>query len=210
MAFDFTKEYKRYYLPSPRPEIIEIPPMTFLALEGQGDPNEPGGAYAAAVGLLYGLAYTIKMSYKGPYRMEGFFEYKVPPLEGLWWQQGVRGVDYADKAAFQWISMLRVPDFVTRADFDWAVGEAIKKKKQDFSKVTLFTYDEGLCVQCLHLGPYDDEPATVRAMEEYARAEGFAVDITDSRRHHEIYLTDPRKGEPSKQKTVVRHPVKPL
>lgn len=156
------------------------------------------------------MAYTIKMSYKGTHQIEGFFEYVVPPLEGLWWQEGITGVDYSRKDSFHWISMTRLPDFVKKSDFNWAMEEATKKKKTDFSSVEFFTYDEGLCVQCMHLGSYDEEPATVLAMEQYANENGDAIDITDKRHHHEIYLSDPRKTEVSKLKTVIRHPVRKI
>ena len=208
MAFDFKKEYKDLYQPKSRPSIVEVPPMRFLAVVGSGDPNEEGGAYKHAVGLLYGVAYTLKMSYKTDHAIEGFFPYVVPPLEGFWWQPGVRGIDYADKSSFNWISAIRLPDFVTDADFAWAVEAATAKKKLDFSTVRLLDLDEGLCVQCMHVGPYDDEPATVAAMHGFAEAQGFAIDITDTRRHHEIYLSDPRKANPVKMKTVVRHPIR--
>ena len=208
MAFDFKKEYKDLYQPKSKPSIVEVPPMRFLAVEGSGDPNEEGGAYKHAVGLLYGVAYTLKMSYKTDHAIEGFFPYVVPPLEGFWWQPGVRGIDYADKSSFNWISAIRLPDFVTDADFAWAVEAATAKKKLDFSAVRLLDLDEGLCVQCMHVGSYDDEPATVEAMHGFAKAQGYAIDITDARRHHEIYLSDPRKANPTKMKTVVRHPIR--
>ncbi|MDO4533271.1 MAG: GyrI-like domain-containing protein [Coriobacteriia bacterium] len=208
MAFDFKKEYRDLYQPKAKPSIIEVPRMRFLAVEGSGDPNEEGGAYKAAIELLYGLAYTLKMSYKTDHAIPGFFEYVVPPLEGFWWQPGVAGVDYADKASFNWVSVIRVPDFVDEAEFAWAVDAATAKKRLDFSPVRLIEVDEGLCVQCMHLGPYDDEPATVAAMHEFAQAQGYVPDFSDMRRHHEIYLSDPRKADPAKMKTVVRHPVR--
>ena len=181
MAFDYKKEYRELYMPPKKPGIIEIPPMNFLAVSGKGDPNEEDGEYSRALSLLYGMAYTIKMSYKGAHKIEGFFEYVVPPLEGLWWQEGVCGVDYSRKDSFQWISLIRLPDFMKKADFEWALEEATKKKKMDFSAVKYFPYDEGLCVQCMHIGYYDDEPATILAMENYAKENGCAIDITDKR-----------------------------
>ena len=208
MAFDFKKEYKEFYMPKGEPGIIKVPPMNYLAVRGQGDPNLEDGEYKKAIGLLYGIAFTIKMSKKNDHMIEGFFDYVVPPLEGFWWQEGVTGVDYAHKDTFKWISVIRLPDFVTKADFDWAIGEATKKKKTDFSKVEFFTYDEGLCVQCMHIGPYDDEPATVDMMHEFMEKEGYVLDITDERMHHEIYLSDARKVQPEKLKTVIRHPIK--
>ena len=208
MAFDFKKECKEFYLPPQTPGIIEVPPMRFLAVRGKGDPNAEAGEYSKALELLYGMAYTIKMSFKGSHKIDGFFEYVVPPLEGFWWQDGIKGVDYARKDDFNWISLIRLPDFVKQADFDWAVQEATRKKKIDFSSVEFFTYHEGLCVQCMHIGSYDDEPATVSSMDSFAVENGYAIDISDTRYHHEIYLSDPRKTEPAKLRTVIRHPVK--
>ena len=208
MAFDYKKEYKEFYMPPKHPGIVEVPKMSFLAVRGKGAPNEEGGEYKKAVELLYGMAYTIKMSYRGTHQIEGFFEYVVPPLEGLWWQEGIRGVDYSHKDSFQWISLIRLPDFVKKSDFEWALGEATKKKKADFGAVEFFTYDEGLCVQCMHLGSYDEEPATMLAMKQYAKENGYAIDIIDQRYHHEIYLSDPRKTEVYKLKTIIRHPVR--
>lgn len=208
MAFDYKKEYKEFYLPPKQPGIVEMPKMNFLAVRGKGDPNEENVEYKRAMELLYGMAYTIKMSYKGEHIIEGFFEYVVPPLEGLWWQEDIRGVDYSRKDLFQWISLIRLPDFVKESDFEWALEEAARKKKTDFSRVEFFSYDEGLCVQCMHLGSYDDEPATIRQMETYAQEHGYAIDITDKRHHHEIYLSDPRKTDAAKLKTVIRHPVR--
>lgn len=209
MAFDYKKEYKEFYMPASRPGIVTVPKMNYIAVRGSGDPNEENGAYKNSIGLLYGIAYTIKMSYKGPHKIEGFFEYVVPPLEGFWWQDGMKEtIDYKDKGAMHFISVIRLPDFVTKADFDWAIDEATKKKKQDFSTVEFLSYDEGVCVQCMHLGSYDDEPETVRLMHEFARENGYEPDLTETRLHHEIYLSDPRKCDAGKLKTVVRHPVK--
>ena len=182
--------------------------MHFIAVRGKGDPNEEGGEYKAAMSLLYGIAFTIKMSKMGDHRIEGYFDYVVPPLEGFWWQEGVQGIDYSRKEEFHWISLIRLPDFVTREEFDWAVAEATRKKKTDFSKVEYLTYHEGLCVQCMHIGPFDNEPATIQAMRELAAKEGYEIDITDSRYHHEIYLSDARKVSPEKLKTVIRHPIR--
>ena len=207
-AFDYKKEYKEFYLPPKMPQIVEIPAMNFLAVRGQGDPNEEGGAYKASIGLLYGVAYTIKMSKMGKHRIEGYFDYVVPPLEGFWWQDGVQGVDYTRKDQFQWISLIRLPEFVTREEFDWAIQEASVKKQMDFSKVEFFTYHEGLCVQCMHIGPYDNEPVTVRRMKEYVEEQGFEEDFSDRRYHHEIYLSDVRRCKPENLKTVIRHPIR--
>ena len=208
MAFDFKKEYKEFYMPKNKPSIVRVPPMNYLAVRGHGDPNEEDGEYKKAIGLLYGIAYTIKMSKKGSRRIEGYFDFVVPPLEGFWWQDDTRGVDYAHKEKFEWISVIRLPDFVTKADFDWALEEAARKKKEDFSKVEFLTVEEGLCVQCMHIGSYDDEPATVDLMHRYMEEQGYELDITDTRRHHEIYLSDARKVAPEKLKTVIRHPIR--
>ena len=207
-AFDYKKEYKEFYLPPRKPQIVEVPEMNFLAVSGMGDPNEEEGDYKAAIGLLYSIAYTIKMSKMGKHRIEGYFDYVVPPLEGFWWQDGVQGVDYTRKDQFQWISLIRLPEFVTREEFDWAIQEASVKKQMDFSKVEFFTYHEGLCVQCMHIGPYDNEPVTVREMERYAKEQGYELDFSDQRYHHEIYLSDERKCKPENLKTVIRQPIK--
>ncbi|MBR6871946.1 MAG: GyrI-like domain-containing protein [Ruminococcus sp.] len=209
MAFDFKKEYKEFYMPPKTPTVVTLPAVNYIAVRGKGDPNAEGGEYKQSIELLYGIAYTIKMSKKGSRAIEGYFDYVVPPLEGFWWQEGVSGIDYSRKADFNWISVIRLPDFVTRADFDWAVSEAARKKGGDFSKAEFMTYDEGLCVQCMHIGSYDDEPATVELMHRFAESQGYALDITDKRLHHEIYLSDARKVEPAKLKTVIRHPIAP-
>ena len=208
MAFDYKKEYKEFYLPPKKPGIVTVPAMNFLAVRGKGDPNEEGGTYKQALGMLYTVAFTIKMSKLGKHQLVGYFDYVVPPLEGLWWQDGVQGVDYTHKERFQWISMIRLPEFVTREAFDWAIGEATEKKKQDFSPVEFFAWEEGLCVQCMHIGPYDNEPATVAAMEEYAKAQGLELDFGENRFHHEIYLSDVRRCKPERLKTVIRQPVR--
>ncbi len=209
MAFDFKKEYKALYLPKNRPELVTVPRASYLAVRGEGDPNEEGGAYQQAISALYAVAYTLKMSYKTDHRIEGFFEYVVPPLEGFWWQEGLDGgADYSDKSAFHWISVLRLPDFVTQADLAWAVEAAVKKKRLDCSRVELLTVDEGLCVQMLHLGPFDDEPATVAAMDAFLRENGYVNDFSSTRLHHEIYLSDARRTPPEGWRTVIRHPVK--
>lgn len=208
MAFDYKKEYQEFYMPKSKPSIVTVPEVNYIAVRGQGDPNPEDSDYKKAINLLYGVAFTIKMSKKGSHQIEGYFDYVVPPLEGFWWQDDVIGVDYAHKEGFNWISVIRLPDFVTRDDFKWAVEEATRKKKQDFSKVEFLTYEEGLCVQCMHIGPYDDEPATVQMMHEYMEEEGYVLDITDQRLHHEIYLSDARKVAPERLKTVIRHPIR--
>ena len=208
MAFDFKKEYKEFYMPKNKPGIVTVPSMNYIAVRGEGDPNQEDGEYKQAIGLLYGIAFTIKMSKKGDHQIDGYFDYVVPPLEGFWYMEGMNGIDYAHKEAFHWISVIRLPDFVTEDDFSWAVNEATKKKKQDFSSVEFLTVEEGLCVQCMHIGSYDDEPATVARMHEFIKQHGYELDITDKRLHHEIYLSDARKVAPEKLKTVIRHPVK--
>ena len=226
MAFDFKKEYKEFYMPKSKPGIVTVPSMNYIAVRGTGDPNQEDGEYKPSIGLLYGIAFTIKMSKKGDHLIDGYFDYVVPPLEGFWWQgerhpvdammrtdragrrEGMDGIDYAHKEDFHWISVIRLPDFVTEDDFRWAVDEAAKKKKQDFSKATFLTVEEGVCVQCMHIGSYDDEPATVAMMHEFMEQQGYELDITDKRLHHEIYLSDARKVAPEKLKTVIRHPIK--
>ena len=208
MAFDYKKEYKEFYMPANKPSIVTVPKMNYIAVRGKGNPNDESGEYKDSIGLLYAIAFTIKMSYKGSHKIDGYFEYVVPPLEGFWWQEGSDTIDYANKNGFNFISLIRLPDFVTEADFDWAVKEATNKKKTDFSKVEFLTYDEGVCVQCMHVGSYDDEPKTVALMHEYMAANGYVLDISESRYHHEIYLSDPRKCAGEKLKTVVRHPIK--
>ncbi len=210
MAFDFKKEYKEYYMPKNKPEIVNIPPMNYIAVRGKGDPNEAGGAYQQAIGVLYAVAYTLKMSYKTDHRIEGFFEYVVPPLEGFWRQDNADGFDYKDKSAFNWISVIRLPDFVTKKDFEWAVGTASKKKKLDCSSAEFMTVDEGLCVQIMHFGPFDDEPASVAIMDKYLAENGYVNDMTAARLHHEIYMSDARKVSPEKWETVIRHPIKKI
>ena len=210
MAFDFKKEYKEFYMPKNQPQIVTVPPMKYIAVRGSGNPNEKDGDYQKAIGVLYAIAYTLKMSYKGDYKIEGFFEYVVPPLEGFWWQEKEVGIDYSRKDAFQWISVIRLPDFVAQKDFEWAVAQVWEKKKLDCSKAEYLLIDEGLCVQIMHIGSYDDEPATVAIMDEYLLKNGYENDINSSRRHHEIYFSDARKTAPEKWKTVIRHPIKKL
>ena len=210
MAFDFKKEYKEFYMPKKQPEIVEVPKANYIAVRGTGDPNEEGGAYKQAIGVLYAVAYTLKMSYKTDHKIAGFFEYVVPPLEGFWWQEGVDGINYADKAAFKWISVIRLPDFITREDFDWAVETASKKKKLDCSSAEFLTIEEGLCVQIMHIGSFDSEPESVALMDKYLAENGGENDISESRLHHEIYLSDVRKSAPEKWKTVIRHPIKKI
>lgn len=208
MAFDYKKEYKEFYLPPKKPQILAIPSMNFIAVRGKGDPNEENSAYKKCIGLLYGIAYTIKMSKMGKHKIEGYFDYVVPPLEGFWWQEGIQGVDYAHKETFQWISLIRLPEFVTKEIFQWAIGEATEKKQTDFSKVEFLTYEEGLCVQCMHIGSYDNEPETVQMMDHFAKEQGYALDFESDRYHHEIYLSDVRRCKPENLKTVIRLPIR--
>ena len=208
MAFDYKKEYKEFYMPKNKPEIVDVPAMNFIAVRGTGNPNDEEGEYKAAIGLLYGIAFTIKMSKKSTHQIEGYFDYVVPPLEGFWWQDGVDGIDYGRKDEFHWISVIRLPDFVTREDFVWAGAEAEEKKKEDFSKVEFLTIEEGLCVQCMHIGAFDEEPATISRMDEFLRENGYENDFSSGRLHHEIYLSDARRVPVEKWKTVVRHPVR--
>lgn len=208
MAFDFKKEFKEYYMPKNKPEIVTLPPANYIAVRGSGDPNEEGGAYKQAIGVLYAVAYTLKMSYKTDYRIEGFYEYVVPPLEGFWWQKDFEGIDYSDKSSFHWISVIRLPDFITADHVKWAIETATKKKKLDCSSVEFLAIDEGLCVQMMHHGAYDDEPATVALMDAFCAERGYVNDFSATRLHHEIYMSDARKAAPEKWKTVIRHPIR--
>ena len=211
MPFDYKKEYKEFYMPKNKPSIVKVPKMNYIAVRGEGDPNDENGEYKNSISLLYAIAFTIKMSYKGSHKIDGYFEYVVPPLEGFWWQDGVKGINYSHKENFNFIFLIRLPDFVTKADFDWAVKEAIQKKKTDFSKVEFFTYDEGECVQCMHIGSYDDEPATVSAMHDYAELNGYEIDITDNRFHHEYCpVRCPRKTRWSSDRRAKSLPLREL
>ena len=208
MPFDFKKEYKEFYLPPAKPVIVTVPKANYIAVRGKGDPNVESGAYQQAIGVLYAVAYTLKMSYKTDHRIEGFYDYVVPPLEGFWWQEGIDGIEYSDKSTFCWISVIRLPDFITQADIDWAVETASKKKKIDCSRTEFLTIDEGLCVQIMHIGPYDNEPASVALMDRFLEENGYENDLSATRLHHEIYLSDARKVAPENWKTVIRHPIK--
>ena len=208
MAFDYKKEYKEFYLPRKKPEIVDVPAMNYIAVRGTGDPNREDGDYQKAIGLLYAIAFTIKMSKRSGHQIDGYFDYVVPPLEGFWWQEGVEGFDYTSKELFHWISVIRLPDFVSRDDFAWAIAEATAKKKQDFSRVEFLTIEEGLCVQMLHIGPYDDEPGSVAMMDAFIAEQGYGNDFSDTRLHHEIYLSDVRRTAPEKLRTVLRHPIR--
>ena len=226
MAFDFKKEYKEFYMPKNEPEIVKIPPMNYVAVRGKGNPNVECGDYQQAISILYAVAYTLKMSYKTDYKIEGFFEYVVPPLEGFWWQgeqhpvdaemrtdrtdrrENIKGIDYSNKDTFNWISVIRLPDFITEKDFAWAVQTATRKKKIDCSPAEFLTIDEGLCVQIMHQGSFDSEPATVALLEDYLKEQGYENNINEQRLHHEIYMSDARKVAPEKWKTVIRHPIK--
>ena len=208
MAFDFKKEYREFYLPGKKPQIVTIPKMNYIAVRGSGDPNDEGGEYKKAIELLYSIAFTIKMSKRSDHRIEGYFDYVVPPLEGFWWQDGAKDIDYGHKEDFKWISVIRLPDFVSKDDFDWAVSQAANKKKMDFSQVEFITIEEGMCVQCMHIGSYDDEPQTVKLMDEYINKNGYENDLSMTRLHHEIYLSDARKVPNDRLRTVIRHPIR--
>ncbi len=208
MAFDFKKEYREFYLPKDAPELVTIPRMNYVAVRGEGDPNQPGGAYQQAMGILYGVAFTLKMSPKAGHEIAGFFQYVVPPLEGFWWQEGREGIDPRDKAAFRWISVIRLPDFIGPSDFAWAVETATRKKKQDFSPAEFLTLEEGLCVQMMHHGPFDTEAASLARMDAFIQEQGYENDLGGGRLHHEIYLSDARKVPPERWRTVLRHPVR--
>lgn len=231
MAFDFKKEYKDLYLPKTKPELIDVPPMSFIAVAGTGNPNEENGSYAGAMGLLYAFSYTIKMSKMGAWQPDGYFDYTVPPLEGLWWtsDEAFDGQRILDKDALSWISLIRQPDLVTPEVFAWAAEQvAAKKPELDLRRARLVRFAEGPCAQIMHKGPYDDEPATIAQMEEFVAASRMVDDIANPasseamldaldahggvpavRLHHEIYLGDPRRTKPENLKTVIRHPVKP-
>ena len=208
MAFDFKKEYKEFYMPKNKPEIVTVPKANYIAVRGTGDPNEEEGTYKKAISILYSVAYTLKMSYKTDYKIKGFYEYVVPPLEGFWWQEGIEGIDYSDKSTFHWISVIRVPEFITGENVEWAVSMAEKKKGLDCSGAEFMTVEEGLCVQIMHIGSFDDEPETVKKMDAFLEEQGYENDFSDTRLHHEIYLSDARRVAPEKWKTVIRHPIR--
>lgn len=208
MAFDYKKEYKEFYLPKKKPEIVTVPKMNYIAVKGCGDPNKEDGEYKNSISILYALAFTIKMSKLTDYRIEGYFDYVVPPLEGFWWQQGVMQIDYSRKDAFQWISVIRLPDFVSEKDFNWAKQQVKAKKGIDCSNAQFLTIEEGLCVQIMHIGSYDDEPETITLMDKFIKENGYINDFSNTRMHHEIYLSDARRVAPEKLKTVIRHPIR--
>jgi hypothetical protein len=213
MAFDYKKEYKEFYLPKQEPSFVPVPTMNYVAARGKGNPNEDNGLYMEAVQLLYSISYTIKMSKKTDHRMEGYFDYVVPPLEGLWWEvvngNTVKGFSYKDKALLNWISMIRLPDFVTREEFEWAIAETSRKKSIDCSKAEFLTIEENLCAQIMHIGSYDEEPVTIAKLEQFIIDNGYSINIDNtSLFHHEIYLSDPRKTDSAKCKTIIRYPVK--
>ena len=207
MALDYKKEYKEYYLPPRKPEIVTIPKMNFIAVRGKGNPNIEGGEYQKAISILYPVAYTLKMSPKSGKLTEGFFDYVVPPLEGLWWQDGIEGFDCYKKDLFYWISMIRLPDFFTNEDVEWAKNEVLRKKKIDASSLEFFPFEEGLSVQMMHMGSFDSETESVKLMDEFIEKEGYKNDFSSQRLHHEIYLSDFRKTSQEKLKTVIRHPI---
>ena len=205
---DYKKEYKDLYIPKTRPMIVDVPEMLFVALEGKGNPNDEDGEYQKAIELLYGIQYTIKMSKKGNYIPDGYFDYVVPPLEGFWWLAD--GENLSSKSKYNWIALIRLPEFVTDEVFEWACKEVSKKKKIDTKHAKYLKIKEGLCVQCMHVGAYDDEPETLKLMDDFMEANRLEKDINETRRHHEIYLSNPSKTEISKLKTVLRVPVKKI
>lgn len=208
MPFDFKKEYRELYVPAEKSKIITVPRMRFAAVRGAGDPNAEGGAYQQAVAILYAVSYALKTSWKKGREIEGFYDYVVPPLEGFWQQDGAADVDYSRKESFRWITVIRLPDFVTEDHFAWAVEAAAQKKKLDCSAAELWSLEEGLCVQMMHRGPFEREPATVAVMDAYLREKGYENDFSDCRLHHELYLSDPRKVPPEKWRIVIRHPIR--
>ena len=210
MPFNFKKEYRDQYNAKTMPSVVEIPPANYITVRGKGDPNAAGGSYQQALSVLYTVAYTLKMSWKTDYRIEGFYPYVVPPLEGFWWQPGRDGIDYGAKAEFCWISAIRLPDFIQKADLAWDAEQAQRRKKLDCSKAEFLTVSEGLCVQMMHIGSYDDEPATLADMAAWLAEHGYREDFSAGRLHHEIYLSDPRKTAPEKWRTILRHPIAPL
>jgi len=202
---DYKKEYKDLYLPKNQPSIINVPEMAFAAVEGKGDPNEKNGEYQNAVGLLYAVQYTIKMSKMGSNIPDGYFDYVVPPLEGFWWYEGK--TKPKNKSKNNWLSIIRLPEYVNKKVFEWACKEVKSKKNLDTGKAQFIKIKEGLCVQCMHIGSYDDEPKTLKMIDKFIEENGLTNDISGTRRHHEIYLSDPRKTDVSKLKTVLRIPV---
>ena len=208
MAFDYKKEYQEFYLPPRKPGIVCVPEMCFAAVRGHGDPNEEGGDYQRALSMLYAVSYTLKMSKMGAHRIEGYFDYVVPPLEGLWWQDGAATIDLSRKKELSWVAMIRLPEFAGEEALGWARAEAERKKSIDCARVEFFPYMEGDCVQCMHIGPYDNEPETVQMMDHFAKEQGYVLDFTSGRYHHEIYLSDVRLCKPENLKTVIRHPIR--
>ena len=206
---DYKKTEKHLYLPK-APAIVEVPEMAFFAVDGQGDPNT-APAYREAIELLYGLSFTVKMSRMGGEAPEGWFDYVVPPLEGLWWTEdpAFDGRAPADKSGFFWTAMIRQPDFVNEAVFLWARERLARKKPElNLDRARFWRWEEGLCAHLLHTGPYDAEPASIDRLEAFVREQGYEQDFTGGRRHHEIYLGDPRRTAPEKLRTVLRHPVR--
>ena len=205
---DYKTAYKELYAPKTTPSVVDVAPMTFIMVDGRGNPNDEEGEFQRAVELLYALTYTVKMAPKSGNTPEGYFEYVVPPLEGLWWMDDPEHADFQDKDKYCWTAMIRQPEFVTPAVFEWAAQEVRRKKKLDTGKARLEYFTEGLCVQCMHIGPFSEEPATIEKMEAYLAQWGLTRDLSDTRKHHEIYLGDPRKTEPSKMRTILRYPVR--
>ena len=202
-SFDYKKEYKDLYMPKRSPSIVKVPLMNYIAVCGKGSPDAEGGEYKDSVRLLYVIAFTIKMSKKYDHQIAGYFDYVIPPQESLWMREN----DYSRQEDFHFISMIRLPYFVTKEDIDWAREAVARKKRSDFSKVEFFTYNEGLCVQCMHLVSYENKQETIHSMHDFMTAQGYKLDITDTRFHHEIYLSNPGRVAAEKRKTVIRHPI---
>lgn len=209
---DYKKKYKDLYLPKTKPSIVDVPEMTFVMVDGHGDPNT-SLAYKNALEVLYGISYAIKMSKMKGNEPEGYFEYVVPPLEGLWWlgDNDFPVTEITDKSKFNWVSMIRQPEFVTPEVFEGAKEVLLKKNPDvDLSTTRLARFTEGLCAQVMHIGPYDHEAETIRRLTDFINESDHITDIHKERRHHEIYLGDPRKTAPEKLKTVIRHPIRKL
>ena len=208
MPYDFKKEQRSLYHPGKRPALIDVPTMNYIAVRGQGDPNQPDSEYKRSIQDLYSVAYTIKMSKKGSHHIPGYFDFVVPPLEGFWWQDGDQGIDFTRKDRFHFVSCIRMPDFVDWATFNWAVQTASTKKQLDLTNVEFLTLDEGRYAQIMHVGTYDEEAATIAKLTDFVTQNDLQPDYSATRRHHEIYLSDPRRTKPENCKTVIRIPVR--
>ncbi|WFA08939.1 GyrI-like domain-containing protein [Tissierella sp. Yu-01] len=206
---DYKKKFKELYQPKTEPSVIDVPEMKFIQIDGGGNPNEENGEYQTAVETLYALSYAIKMMPKSGSTPPDYFDYVVPPLEGFWWLADSDEFDYSSKSKFCWTSMIRQPEFVTEEVFTTACEITAKKKPHlNLSIAKFVSFAEGLCVQCMHQGSFDDEPMTLAKMKVFMSEYGLESDLSDIRRHHEIYLSDPRKVDITKMKTVLRYPVR--